>query len=365
MDFELTSEHLMLKESVASFIKNEHSFDRLRELKGDKWGYSKDVWKKMADLGWMGFIYPEDYGGLGLDFGFVMVLLEEMGKGMLPEPWISSVLLGGNIALLGGTDVQKKNILPKIVEGDLFITAAYMEDEGRYDLNYCGVTAKKCESGFLISGKKIFVLDGCSADAFIVSARTSGNPFDKNGISLFLLPCDSKGLGITSVKTMDGRNACVLELKDVFVAESDMIGEFDKGYPILNKVIDQATAGLCAEMVGGMQAVLDMTVQYISEREQFNKPIGSFQALQHKASDMLIQKELAMSASYYAIASIDENSDESALAVSVAKAKCSMAYLEVTKTSLQLTGGFGFTNEADFGFFLKRAKVAETLFGDA
>src|SRR3990172_4788496 len=148
MDFELTSEHLIFRESVASFVKKEHSFNRLRALKDDPWGYSKDVWKKMADLGWMGLTYPEEYGGLELDFTFVMVLLEEFGKGLLPEPWISTVLLGGNLVLAGGTETQKEEITPAIVSGDLFVTLAYLEDGGRYDLNFCAACARPRSGGF-------------------------------------------------------------------------------------------------------------------------------------------------------------------------------------------------------------------------
>jgi len=364
MDFELTSEHFLLKESVASFVKKDHSFNRLRELKNDPWGYSREVWGKMAELGWMGLIYPEEYGGLGLDFTFVMVLLEEFGRGLLPEPWISTVLLGGNLVLSGGTEAQKDEIIPAIVSGDLFVTVAYLEDGGRYDLNFCATSARRIAGGFSISGRKIFVLDGCSADRFIVTTRTSGTISDMGGITLFIVPREASGVEITPLKTMDGRNACILELKDVAASDDDIIGEQDRGYPLIAEIIDQATAGLCAEMVGGMNASLEMTVRHLSERVQFGRPIGSFQALQHKAADMFIQKELASSAVYYAIASIDEKTQERAIAVSTAKAKCSSAYLEVTKTAIQLFGAMGFTNEADIGFFLKRAKVTEVLFGD-
>ena len=365
MDFELTSEHLSLKESVASFVKKDHSFSRLRELSTDPLGYSKEVWKKMADLGWMGLIYPEEYGGLELDFGFVMVLLEEFGKGLLPEPWISSILLGGNMVLLVGTEAQKQDILPAVVSGDLMMTAAYLEEGGRYDIHFCTTSARKSKDGFTLSGKKIFVLDGLSADKFVVTTRTSGSASDEEGLTLFIISRDAEGLEVQPLKTMDGRNACTLELKEIAVSERDMIGELGKGGLVLSTVIEQATAGLCAEMIGGMNAALDMTVSYLSERVQFGRPIGSFQTPQHKAADMFIQKELATSSVYHAIASIEEETDEKALAVSIAKAKCSAAYIEITKTAIQLFGAIGFTNEADIGFFLKRAKVAEILFGDA
>ncbi|RJP58247.1 MAG: acyl-CoA dehydrogenase [Deltaproteobacteria bacterium] len=364
MDFQLSSEHLSLKESVASFVKKDHSFDRLRHLRNDPLGYSKEVWKKMAELGWMGLIYPEEYGGLELDFAFVMVLLEEFGRGLLPEPWISNVLLGGNLVLMGGSESQKHEVLPGVISGDLMITAAYLENDGRYDINFCATSAEQRGDAYFISGKKIFVLDGLSADRFVITARTSESVADKDGITLFMVSSRENGVKLTPLKTMDGRNACILELKDVSVPGSNVIGEVGRGYPLLFEAIDHATAGLCAEMVGGMQASIDLTVAYLSERTQFGKPIGTFQTPQHKAADMFIQKELAVSSVYYAIASIDEKTDERALAVSIAKTKCSSAYMEITKAAVQLFGGIGFTNEGDIGFFLKRAKVSEILFGD-
>ncbi|MDY6881162.1 MAG: acyl-CoA dehydrogenase family protein [Desulfatiglans sp.] len=366
MDFELTSENLMLKESAASFVKKDHSFERLRELKNDQWGYSKDVWQKMAELGWMGLTYPEEYGGLELDFSYVLVLQEEFGKGVLPEPWLSTVLLSGGLVLSGGTESQKEQILPEIVSGDLMMSLAYLEEDGLFEINHCSTAATKKEGDFSISGKKVFVMDGCSADKFIVTARTSGSLSDSGGITLFLVPKEADGMRVTPLKTIDGRNACILEFNDVTVPAESIIGEPDSGFQILSNSINKATAGVCAEMIGGMQACLDLTVEYISERMQFNKPIGSFQALQHKAADMFIQKELATSATYYAIASVVEGVEDQdmGLAVSVAKAKCSSSYMDITKTAIQLFGAIGFTSEADVGFFLKRALATKVLFGD-
>lgn len=366
MDLELTKEQTMLQQSAAYFIKKEHSFERIRELKKDPdpLGYSKKLWKKMVKLDWMGLIYPEEYGGSELDLGYVMVLLEEFGKGLLTEPWISTVLLGGNLVLQGGNDSQKEDILPAVSSGKLLLTLAYLEDGGRYDINYCATTAEKSSNNFSVSGKKIFVMDGCSADKFIVSARSSGEVADKEGITLFIIDSDAEGLKIIPVKTMDGRNACMLELKNVQVADSDIIGKIDCAYSLLSDVIDQATIGLCAEMVGGMTASLNMTIRHLSDRIQFGKPLGSFQSAQHMAADMFMQKELAASAVLYATASMLENTSDKAQNVSIAKAKCSKAYLNITKTAIQLFGAFGFTNEADIGLFFKRAKVADILFGD-
>ena len=363
MDLEITREHLMLQDSARDFIKKEHSFDRLRELKKESpLKYSRKVWKKMAKLDWLGLIYPEEYNGAQMDLSYAMALLEEFGRGMLPEPWISTVLLGGNLILSGGSQEQKKKNLPAIASGKLLMTLAYLEEGGRYDPNFCAVSAKKSGKEFSITGKKIFVLDGSAADKFVVSARTSGAVDAGDGITLFIIDKNADKVIITSVKTMDGRNAATIDLNEVCVTESDVIGEVDHGYNLMSDAIDQATAGLCAEMIGGMKATLNLTVRHLSDRIQFGKHLGSFQALQHKSADMLINQELAISAVYYAMASMVENSDEKVSAVSIAKAKCSQAYMENTKTAIQLFGAFGFTNEADIGFFFKRAKVAEILF---
>jgi len=364
MDLELTKEHLMLQESVSYFVKKEHSFDRLRELKEDDLGYSKKIWKKMVKLGWTELLVPEKYGGQELGLDYVMVLLEEFGKVIVPEPFISTVVLGGNLVNMGGSDMQKKEILSAIAAGKLFIALAYLEENGRFDACYCETTAKKNEDGFLLSGKKIFVLDGIGADKYIVSARTKGSVSSKDGITLFIIPADADGLKIKPIKTMDGKNASILEFDDVKVKDIDLLGEVDSGYQILSEALDQATACICAEMIGGMKATIDLTLQHISNRVQFGKPIGTFQVLQHKAADMFIQKELAVSATYYAMASMVEKSDTRSLAVSTAKAKCSAVYVDIAKAAVQMSGAFGYTNEADVGFFLKRAKVTEILFGD-
>lgn len=364
MDLELTKEHRMLQESAAYFIKKENPFERVHELQKDLLGYTKKIWKKMAKLDWMGLIYPEKYEGSDLDFSYVMVLLEEFGKGLLPEPWLSTVLLGGNLVLLGGNESQKQDILPSISAGKLFMSLAYLEEGGRYDIDFCQTKALPKENRFLISGKKIFVMDGCSADKFIVSARTSNNISDEKGITLFIVSKNAPGLEITPLKTMDGRNVAIVEFKNVEAGHSDVIGKIDKGYNLLNEVIDQATLGLCAEMVGSMETAIDLTVKYMRDRIQFGKPIGSFQATQHKAADMFIKKELAKSAVYYATASMVEGTKDKALTVSTAKAKCSSAYVDIAKTAVQLHGAYGFTNESDIGLFVKRAKVTEILFGN-
>ncbi|MBW1792437.1 MAG: acyl-CoA dehydrogenase family protein [Deltaproteobacteria bacterium] len=365
MDLEITREHLMLQDSARDFIKKEHSFDRLREFKKESpLKYSRKVWEKMAKLDWLGLIYPEKYNGTEMDLSYAMVLLEEFGRGMLPEPWISTVLLGGNLILSGGSEEQKENFLPAIASGKLLMTLAYLEEGGRYDPNFCAAGTRKSGKEFSISGKKIFVIDGSAADKFVVSARTSGAVYDREGITLFIIDKNADGVTITPVKTMDGRYAAIIDLDEVSVTEGDVIGEVDYGYNLMSDAIDQATAGLCAEMIGGMKTTLKLTVRHLSDRIQFGKHLGSFQALQHKSADMFINQELATSAVYYAVASIVEKSAERVSAVAIAKAKCSQAYIENTKTAIQLFGAFGFTSEADIGFFFKRAKVAEILFGD-
>ena len=364
MGFKTDKEYLAYKQSVSDFLWKE--VDPLVPEMEETNHIPKDVlFPKFREKGLFGLIVPEEYGGMGLDFGFVMVLLEEFGRGLLPEPWISNVLLGGNLILLGGSDPQKQEILPEIVSGDLMITVAYLEDDGRYDTNFCGTSARREGDRFSLSGKKIFVLDGLSADMFVVSARTSGDIGDNDGITLFMVSPDKDGVEVTPIKTMDGRNACILELRDVLALNSNIIGDLDKGRPLLSEALDQATAGLCAEMVGGMQASLDLTVAYLSERAQFGKPIGSFQAVQHMLAEQKIGLAAADACVRFAAWAIDELAlDEALLAAHTAKAIAAENGRELVEAVLQVHGGMGMTWECDVHRYLRRVNLDRMLLGD-
>jgi alkylation response protein AidB-like acyl-CoA dehydrogenase len=333
----------------------------------DERGYKPEIWKDMAELGWLGLAFPEEYGGQGLGFVDLTVILEEMGAVLLPSPFFAAVLLAGQTILIGGSEDQKKTYLPKIADGSLIATLAMTEPSGRFDAE--GITEVKATptaDGFRISGTKLFVPDAHIADIIVVAARTKESGDRGYGISLFLVEATSPGISTTLLKTMDQtRKQCEVVFDNVMVGRDRLIGMIDMGWPILQKVLSIATAALCAEMVGGAQRVLDMSVAYAKERVQFGRPIGSFQAIKHKCSEMMLQVESAKSAAYYAAWAVDEDAPETPLAVSMAKAYCSDAYRYTAGEGIQVHGGIGFTWEHDMHLYFKRAKYSEFTFGDA
>jgi alkylation response protein AidB-like acyl-CoA dehydrogenase len=327
----------------------------------------------MAALGWLGIVIPEELGGAGLGYMDQMVVLEEMGRGLMPEPFLSTVLLGANALLLGGSPAQKKEILPKIASGDLLVTIAYQEAHSRYDTNRVETKATKAGNGWTIKGEKIQVLDGGVADRIIVSARTSGGSTtpagtgDAKGITLFLLAADTPGITIERQSRIDSRNVALVRFDDVRVDADAVVGTVDDGGALLARVCDRAAIGLCAEMLGSMQAAFEMTNEYLKTRVQFGVPIGSFQALKHRAAKLYIELELSRSTVMGAHRALDEGRDDATIArlASLAKARCSDAFVLIGNECVQMHGGIGVTDEHDIGFFFKRARVAETTFGDA
>jgi alkylation response protein AidB-like acyl-CoA dehydrogenase len=333
----------------------------------DEKGYSPTLWREMAELGWLGLAFPEAYGGQGLGFVDLTVILEEMGAALLPSPFLSTVLLAGQTILVGGSEAHKKTYLPKIADGSLIATLAMTEPAGRFDAE--GITEVKATpegQGFKISGTKLFVPDAHVAELLVVAARTKEAGNKSFGVSLFLVDSNSPGVSTTLLKTMDQtRKQCEVVFDHVQVGRDRLIGMVDMGWPILQKVLNLATVSLCAEMVGGAQRVLDLSVAYAKERVQFGRPIGSFQAIKHKCAEMMLQVESAKSAAYYAAWAVDEDVPEAPLAVSMAKAYCSDAYRQTSGEGIQVHGGIGFTWEHDMHLYFKRAKYAEFTFGDA
>ncbi len=367
MQFTLTEEQQLLQQSAAAFVRDHSSLKRIRALRDsrDSDGFSRDLWKQMADLGWLGIIFPADIGGLGLGLRDVAVILEELGKGLMPEPFISTVLLGGQAVLHGGNAAQRRAILPPLIAGDLLLALAYQEPDSRYDPTYVTTRAERGGRGWRLNGEKRFVLDAHVADRLIVSARTSGQAGDRAGITLFLLDAHAPGIAVTRQGMVDSRNAGNVKLNGVVAEAADVLGELDEGAALLERVIDRATVGLCAEMLGAMTQAFTTTIDYLKTRRQFGVPIGSFQALKHRAAKMFIEVELARSALVAAAAAADEDHAKLADIISVAKARCADAFILVGNESIQMHGGIGMTDEHDIGFYLKRARVAEMTFGDA
>ena len=365
MDFGFSEEQEMLRSSARDFLAKEAPMTYVRKMMEDEVGFTAELWKKMADLGWMGLILPEQYGGSGLDFVDLIVVLEEMGRAVLPGPFFSTVVLGGVALLDGGSAALKDALLPKLASGELRVTLAQLEPSGRWDADGIQLAAKADGGGFVLSGTKLFVPDAHTADHMVVAGRAPGST-GTDGISLFLVDAKAPGITTTQLKTMDQtRKLGEVVLKDVRVPADRVLGPVGQGWALLDRVIDRGKVGLCAEMCGGAQRVLEMSVDYAKVREQFGKPIGSFQAIQHKCANMLVEVESSKSVTYYAAWAVANGVAEAPLAAAMAKAYCSDAYRHVSGEGIQIHGGIGFTWEHDMHIYFKRAKSSEVTFGDA
>jgi alkylation response protein AidB-like acyl-CoA dehydrogenase len=366
MDFGFNADQEMLRATARKFFDNECTSEFVRARMAEAAGFTEEFWTKLAEQGWLGLVYPEQYGGAGLGFVDLTVLLEEMGRAVMPGPFFSTVLLGGLAILEAGSDAQKKEWLTKIAEGQARVTLAWTEPSARWDAAGITTAAKATGGGFTLSGIKLFVPDAHVADALVVVARTTESKNADEGVSLFLVPTNTKGVSVTLLPTMDQtRKLCEVKLDTVAVPASALLGQKDGGWTPLSRVIQRATVALCAEMCGGAQKVLDMTTEYAKIRIAFGKPIGSYQGVKHKAADMLVDVENAKSLTYYAAWAVDENVPEAPLAASMAKAYASDAYRKVSGAGIQLHGGIGFTWEHDLHLYFKRAKSSEFTFGDA
>jgi acyl-CoA dehydrogenase len=367
MELVLNEEQTMLAQTAKDFIKDNSPITRMRKLRddGDLLGYSKEMWRKMAELGWTSILFTEEEGGMGLGMAEVILVTEALGRGLAPEPFLSTVILAGQALSRGGSPELKDQWLGGIIEGDKILALGYQEKGGRFDQTRIKTTAKKNEAGYILNGEKTQVMDGFGADAVIVSARTSGAEGDKEGITLFLIPKDSAGMTVTRQWRLDSRNVALVQLKDVHIPETHVVGMEGKGLELLNQVIDLATVALCGEMLGGMNAAFERTLGYLKERVQFDVVIGTFQALKHRAAKMFMESELSRSVVMAAARALDEKAPNKEMLVSTAKARCSDAYILITNEAVQMLGGIGMTDEEDTGFYMKRARAAEMTFGDA
>jgi alkylation response protein AidB-like acyl-CoA dehydrogenase len=366
MDFGFSQEQDLLRATARKFLENECTSEFVRKRMEEPAGVTPEFWTKLAEQGWLGLIYPEEYGGSGLGVVDLIVLMEEMGRASMPGPFVSTVLLGGLAILEAGSAAQKKEWLSKIATGEAKATLALTEPNARWDAAGVTVTARAAGGGFVLSGTKLFVPDAHVADVLVVVARTAEAKNAEDGIGLFLVPKDAAGLEVTLLPTMDQtRKLCEVKLTDVRVSRDGVLGAAGSGWAPLARVIQRATVALCAEMCGGAQRVLDMTTEYAKIRIAFGKPIGSYQGVKHRAADMLVDVENAKSLTYYAAWAVDENAPEAALSASMAKAYVSDAFRKVAGAGIQLHGGIGFTWEHDLHLYFKRAKSSEFAFGDA
>jgi alkylation response protein AidB-like acyl-CoA dehydrogenase len=366
MDFGFSQEQEMLRATARKFLENECASTFVRARMEEPAGVTDEFWAKLAEQGWLGLVYPEEHGGSGLGFVDLTVLMEEMGRAVMPGPFVSTVLLGGLAILEAGSPAQKKEWLAKIAAGRAKATLAWTEPNARWDAAGVTLGARADKGGFVLSGTKLFVPDAHLADALVVAARTGEGKSPEEGVSLFLVPKGARGLEVTLLPTMDQtRKLCEVGFKDTAVPAGALLGEKGGGWAPLRRVVERATVALCAEMCGGAQKVLDMTTEYAKIRIAFGKPIGTYQGVKHKAADMLVDVENAKSLTYYAAWAMDENVPEAALAASMAKAYVSDAYRKVSGAGIQIHGGIGFTWEHDLHLYFKRAKSSEFTFGDA
>ena len=365
MDFGFSEEQELLRSSARDFLAKECPMTFVRQMMDDDRGFSDAYWKQMADLGWMGLIVPEEHGGSGLTFVDLVVVLEEMGKVVMPGPYFSTVLTGAVALIEGGSAAQQGAYLPKIADGSLRATLAQLEPSGRWDADGIQATAAKQGGGWVLSGTKLFVPDAHVSDLLVVAARVPGSR-GTDGLGLYLVDANAKGVTTSLLKTMDQtRKLCEVKLDGVAVGADRLLEGHGGGWKLLDRIVDRGKVGLCAEMCGGAQRVLDMSVEYAKVREQFGRPIGSFQAIQHKCANMLVEVESSKSVTYYAAWAVANDVAEAPLAAAMAKAYCSDAYRHTAGEGIQIHGGIGFTWEHDMHLYFKRAKSSEVTFGDA
>src|SRR5581483_3121582 len=357
MNFAFSEEQEELRRIVPQFLDNKSSEAEVRRLMETTEGYDPATWSQMAnELGLQSLVIPEEFGGQGFGYVELTVVLEEMGRALLPAPYFSTVVLAANTLLHSGDDAAKKELLQGIASGETIATPAITEESGRWDER--GITSKATKSGdgYTLNGTKMFVLDGHTADLVLVAARTDA------GVSLFRVAADASGLTRTPLATMDQtRKQAKLEFSGT---PATLIGTDGAGWSVLERVLDLAAVALAAEQVGGAQKVLEMAVEYAKVRVQFGRPIGSFQAIKHKCADMLLEVESAKSAAYYAGWCASELNDELPSVASLAKAYCSEAYFHAAAENIQIHGGIGFTWEHPAHLYFRRAKSSELLFGD-
>ena len=366
MSLILTEEQELLKDSALSFVADNWSVGELRKLRGelDGPGYDPDLWQQMAALGWTAIPFPESCGGLGLGYAELGVVLEELGRGLVVSPLLSSVVLGGGALQLGGTDEQQQTLLPGVCDGTRLLALAYQETP-RHDPYAIATQAVEANGGYRLSGRKVLVLDGAAANLLIVAARTAGNPGDRDGLTLFLVDPTAAGVTVKRNVLLDSRSAANVEFDGVEVAATAVLGTPGQGAEILDEVFNRAAVAVSADMVGGIQQSFDITLEYLKVREQFGAKIGSFQGLKHRAARWFCEVELSKSIVLEALRAIDQEREDRAELASACKARASDAFRLSGKEGIQMHGGMGVTDEADIGFFMKRARVSELLLGDS
>jgi alkylation response protein AidB-like acyl-CoA dehydrogenase len=366
MGLALSEDQLILRDVARSFFGEKSPVERMRKLRDsqDATGFTRALWKEMGELGWIGIPFAEELGGAGMGHGELGVVLEACGRVLAPEPFLSTVLLGGTAIALGGSEPLQKELLPDVCSGDRILALA-LQERGRFAPYAIETTATRDGGGYRIRGEKLFVLDGHVADQIVVAARTSGSPGDRDGLSLFVLDANTEGVSVQRTLLVDGRNAARVRFENAAVDAGRLLGGVDAGAEVLDAVLDRATIGLSSEMLGSFEEAFERTLTYLKTREQFGVKIGSFQGLRHRAAHMFSELEFTRSVVRNARNAIDEGRDDVSQCASAAKARCSDAAVLIGGEALQMHGGIGMTDEEEIGLFAKRLKAAEVTLGDA
>ncbi len=364
MDLAFSEEQEMLKKMAYDFLTDKFPKTAVKEIEESELGYSPEIWKEMAELGWIGLVFPEKYGGGGMKFLDLTMLLEEMGRACLPGPYFSTVVLGGLPILDAGSEEQKREYLPKIASGEAIFTLALTESSARYDAAAIKFSAAADKDAYILNGTKLFVPDANVADYMLVVARTSSGAEPEDGISIFIVDTRSPGISYTVLKTIANDKLCEVVFNQVSVPKENILGELDRGWGEVKKIIERAAVGKCCEMVGCIQQALDMTVDYAKERKQYGRPIGSFQVIQHYCADMITDVEGTRLSAYQTAWLVSEGLP-CTQEVAIAKAWAGEACQRVMALAHQIHGAIGVTIDHDLQYYTRRAKAAEVTFGDA
>ena len=360
MDLDFSKAQEMIRKSATQFLAKEVPFDMVRELEESDEGYSTALWQKMRGIGWLDLLIPEAYGGFGSDFTDMVIVMEALGKRVVPSPFFATVILGGLTIMEGATEAQKRKLLPKIGDGSLRVALAQYEKEGSYHPSGVKMKAKEKEGGFELSGVKMFVSDANIADKLIVAARCGE---DDDGLTLFLVDRDARGLSVEKLPTIAKDNTCAVTFDAVQIPKENILGTPGTGWEVLEKMYVRATVAKSAEMIGACKTCIDMTTQYTKQRVQYGKPIGGNQALQHFMANMQIAYD-TIHEYLYRVACMIDNGEDAAMEASILKAGANENFKFISERAIQLHGAIGTTREYDIALFFRRAKSWEFVCGD-
>ena len=365
MSFAFTDDQKLLAESVDRFVLDHYSFQQRRRNMQLEGGFNREMWARFAELGWLALPIPEAQGGLGGSTADTAVLLESFGRGLIVEPYQSTVVLGAGVVAAAANDAQKDLILPGVADGSILLALAHVEPRARFTLTHVETVARRSGTGFVLDGEKAVVHNAETADKLVVSARSAGGITEADGVTLFLVDRDAAGVTLRSYPTIDGLRASELRLDGVRIPNEQVLGPVDGAMPAIEAVIDRACVLLCAEAVGSMDSAVRLTVEYLKTREQFGRPIGSFQVLQHRAVEMLAAKDFARALTYRSAGVIDVATPlERARAASAAKVETGRGGRKIGQEGVQLHGGMGMTEDMAIGHYFKRLTMIDAQFGN-